>query len=93
VLTELCHVLSFVLLKLFFSILFSLENNPMIMDCVENIIKKYIVSIFTIWFFLNNYTGIEKLQCFICCEVLSAESMKPHKLKHHFHSKYSNSVG
>ncbi|KAM5223135.1 zinc finger BED domain-containing protein 5-like isoform 2-T2 [Hipposideros larvatus] len=32
--------------------------------------------------------GIEKPQCVICCEVLSAESMKPNKLKRHFDSKH-----
>ncbi|KAM4696055.1 zinc finger BED domain-containing protein 5-like [Rhinophrynus dorsalis] len=32
--------------------------------------------------------GIEKPQCVICTEVLSAESMKPNKLKRHFDSKH-----
>lgn len=32
--------------------------------------------------------GIEKPQCVICCEVLSAESMKPNKLYHPFDSKH-----
>ncbi|XP_054573034.1 LOW QUALITY PROTEIN: zinc finger BED domain-containing protein 5-like, partial [Eptesicus fuscus] len=32
--------------------------------------------------------GIEKLKRVICCEVLSAESMKPNKLKCHFDSKH-----
>ena len=32
--------------------------------------------------------GIEKPQCVICNEVLSAESMKPNKLKRHFDSKH-----
>ncbi|XP_048351811.1 protein ZBED8-like [Sphaerodactylus townsendi] len=37
--------------------------------------------------------GIEKPQCVICCKVLSAESMKPNKLKRHFDSKHSNFAG
>ncbi|XP_034288737.2 protein FAM200B [Pantherophis guttatus] len=37
--------------------------------------------------------GIEKPQCIICCEVLSAESMKPNKLKRHFDSKHPSFAG
>ncbi|XP_014389407.1 PREDICTED: LOW QUALITY PROTEIN: protein ZBED8-like [Myotis brandtii] len=37
--------------------------------------------------------GIEKPQCVICCEVLSAESTKPNKLKRHFDSKHSSFAG
>ncbi|XP_066450060.1 SCAN domain-containing protein 3-like [Eleutherodactylus coqui] len=37
--------------------------------------------------------GIEKPQCVICCEVLSAESMKPNKLKRHFDSKHPTFAG
>ena len=32
--------------------------------------------------------GVEKPQCVICMEVLSAESMKPFQLKHHFETKH-----
>lgn len=39
VLTELCHVSPFVLLNYCY-ILFSLENYPMTMDCVEKNIKE-----------------------------------------------------
>src|SRR6218665_181945 len=34
--------------------------------------------------------GIEKLQCVICNDVLSAESMKPNKFKRHFDTKHQN---
>jgi len=34
--------------------------------------------------------GIEKPQCVICNDVLSAESMKPNKLKRHFDTKHQN---
>ena len=37
--------------------------------------------------------GIEKPQCVICNEVLSAESMKPNKLKRHFDSKHPSFAG
>ncbi|KAK1346651.1 hypothetical protein QTO34_000511 [Cnephaeus nilssonii] len=37
--------------------------------------------------------GIEKPQCVVCCEVLSAESMKPNKLKCHFDSKHPSFAG
>jgi hypothetical protein len=37
--------------------------------------------------------GIEIPQCVICNEVLSAESMKPNKLKRHFNSKHPNFAG
>ena len=37
--------------------------------------------------------GIEKRQCVICEETLSAESMKPNKLKRHFDTKHSNLSG
>ena len=33
--------------------------------------------------------GIEKPQCILCSVVLSAESMKPSKLKHHLETKHS----
>ena len=34
--------------------------------------------------------GIEKPQCVICNDVLSAESMKPNKCKRHFDTKHHN---
>ena len=34
--------------------------------------------------------GIEKPQCVICNDVLSAELMKPNKLKRHFDTKHQN---
>ena len=37
--------------------------------------------------------GIEKPQCVICEETLSAESMKPNKLKRHFDTKHPNLSG
>lgn len=37
--------------------------------------------------------GIERPQCVICGVVLSAESMKPNKLKRHFESKHSSFAG
>ena len=32
--------------------------------------------------------GIEKPQCVICNEIISAESMKPNKMKRHFDAKH-----
>ena len=37
--------------------------------------------------------GIEKPQCVLCMKVLSAESMKPSKLKRHLESKHSDCKG
>ena len=37
--------------------------------------------------------GIEKPQCVICNEIMSAESMKPNKIKRHFDAKYPNFAG
>jgi len=42
-------------------------------------------------FILN--AGIEKPQCVICSEILSAESMKPNKMKRHFDAKHPNFAG
>ncbi|KAK1339624.1 hypothetical protein QTO34_018178 [Cnephaeus nilssonii] len=59
-------------------------NHPMTMDRVEKNIKER-----NIYGFTSIITaGIEKPQCVICCEVLSAKSMKPNKLKCHFDSKH-----
>ena len=37
--------------------------------------------------------GIEKPQCVICNEIMSAESMKPNKMKRHFDAKHPNFAG
>ena len=37
--------------------------------------------------------GIEKPQCVICNEIMSAESMKPKKMKRHFDAKHPNFAG
>ena len=37
--------------------------------------------------------GIEKPQCVICNEIMSAESMKPNKMKRHFDAKHRNFAG
>ena len=37
--------------------------------------------------------GIEKPQCVICNEIMSAESMKPNEMKRHFDAKHSNFAG
>ena len=37
--------------------------------------------------------GIEMPQCVICNEIMSAESMKPNKMKHHFDAKHPNFAG
>ncbi|XP_070270292.1 LOW QUALITY PROTEIN: protein FAM200C [Myotis yumanensis] len=65
-------------------------NHPMTMDHVEKNVKKRKNSEdFLQYGFTSIITaGIEKLQCVICCEVLSAESMKLNKLKCHFDSKH-----
>ncbi|KAK1346913.1 hypothetical protein QTO34_000773 [Cnephaeus nilssonii] len=71
-------------------ILFSLANHPMTMDRVEKKVKKrkYSEDFLQYGFTSIITAGIEKRQCVICCEVLSAESMKPNKLKCHFDSKH-----
>ncbi|XP_053431246.1 protein ZBED8-like isoform X2 [Nycticebus coucang] len=65
-------------------------NHPMTMDRVEKNIKKrkYSEDFLQYGFTSIITAGIEKPQCVICCEVLSAESMKPNKLKRHFDSKH-----
>nr|KAF6360181.1 hypothetical protein mMyoMyo1_011133 [Myotis myotis] len=65
-------------------------NHPMTMDHVEKNVKKrkYSEDFLQYGFTSIITAGIEKPQCVICCEVLSAESMKLNKLKHHFDSKH-----
>lgn len=62
----------------------------MTMDCVEKNVKKrkYSEEFLQYGFTSIITAGIEKPQCVICCEVLSAESMKPNKLRCHFDSKH-----
>ena len=38
-------------------------------------------------------TGIEKPQCVICNEIMSAESMKPNKIKLHFNAEHPSFTG
>ena len=49
-------------------------------------------------FLKNGFTfiveaGIEKPQCVICNEIMSAEKMKPNKMKRHFDAKHPNFAG
>ncbi|XP_015677944.1 SCAN domain-containing protein 3-like [Protobothrops mucrosquamatus] len=76
-------------------ILFLLANHPMTMDRVEKNVKKrkYSEDFLQYGFTSIITAGIEKPQCVICCEVLSAESMKPNKLKRHFDSKHPSFAG
>ncbi|KAK1336735.1 LOW QUALITY PROTEIN: hypothetical protein QTO34_002770 [Cnephaeus nilssonii] len=66
------------------------SNHPMTMERVEKNVKKRKHSEdFLQYGFTSIITArIEKPQCVICCEVLSAESMKPNKRKRHFDSKH-----
>uniref|UniRef100_A0A8C5PY01 Uncharacterized protein n=1 Tax=Leptobrachium leishanense TaxID=445787 RepID=A0A8C5PY01_9ANUR len=61
------------------------EKNHKIRKYSEDFLQYGFTSIITV--------GIEKPQCVICCEVLSAESMKPNKLKRHFDSKHPSFAG
>ncbi|XP_015685817.1 protein ZBED8-like, partial [Protobothrops mucrosquamatus] len=76
-------------------ILFSLANHPMTMDRVEKNVKKrkYSEDFLQYGFTSIITAGIENPQCVICCEVLSAESMKPNILKCHFDSKHPSFAG
>ncbi|XP_075420983.1 B-cell CLL/lymphoma 7 protein family member B isoform X1 [Tenrec ecaudatus] len=70
-------------------------NHPMTMDRVEKNVKKrkYSEDFLQYGFTSIITAGIEKPQCVTCCEVLSAKSMKPDKLKHHFNSKHPSFAG
>ncbi|XP_040275585.1 protein ZBED8-like [Bufo bufo] len=72
-----------------------ITNHPMTMDRVEknHKIRKYSEDFLQYGFTSIITVGIEKPQCVICCEVLSAESMKPNKLKRHFDSKHPSFAG
>ncbi|XP_048344945.1 protein ZBED8-like isoform X2 [Sphaerodactylus townsendi] len=70
-------------------------NHPTAMDCAEkNVKKRKFREDFLQYGFTSVITvGIEKPQCVVCGEVLSAESMKPNKLKRHFDSKHPSFAG
>ncbi|XP_040289892.1 protein ZBED8-like [Bufo bufo] len=72
-----------------------ITNHPMTMDRVEKNpkIRKYSEDFLQYGFTSIITVGIEKPQCVICCEVLSAGSMKPNKLKRHFDSKHPSFAG
>ncbi|XP_039175589.1 SCAN domain-containing protein 3-like [Crotalus tigris] len=60
----------------------------------KNIRKRKYSEDFLQYGFTSIYTvGIKKLQCVLCSEVLSAESMNPNKLKRHFESKHPSYAG
>ncbi|XP_040191825.1 zinc finger BED domain-containing protein 5-like [Rana temporaria] len=67
----------------------------MIMDHREKNLKKrsYCDDFFKYGFTSIVAVGIEKPQCIICNKVLSAESMKPNKLKRHFDTKHPSFAG
>ncbi|XP_052611518.1 protein ZBED8-like isoform X1 [Peromyscus californicus insignis] len=71
------------------------EGHPPIMDRVEKKVKKrrYSEDFLQYGFTSKVTAGIEKPQCVICGDVLSAESMKPNKLKRHFDSKHLSFAG
>ncbi|XP_007648258.1 zinc finger BED domain-containing protein 5 [Cricetulus griseus] len=71
------------------------EGHPPRMDRVEKKVKKRRYSEdFLQYGFTSKITAeIEKPQCVICGDVLSAESMKPNKLKRHFDSKHLSFAG
>ncbi|XP_039213888.1 zinc finger BED domain-containing protein 5-like [Crotalus tigris] len=60
----------------------------------KNIRKRKYSEDFLQYGFTSIFTaGIKKPQCVICCNVLSAESMMPNKLKRHFESKHPSYAG
>ncbi|XP_036027915.1 protein ZBED8-like [Onychomys torridus] len=71
------------------------EGHPPLMDRVEKKVKKrrYSEDFLQYGFTSKLTAGIEKPQCVICGDVLSAESMKPNKLKRHFDSKHLSFAG
>ncbi|KAL1768625.1 zinc finger protein BED domain-containing protein 5-like [Sigmodon hispidus] len=77
------------------AVLFSLETQPPTMDCIEKKVKRrrYSEDFLQYGFTSKITAGIEKPQCVICGGVLSAESMKPNKLKRHFDSKHLSFAG
>ncbi|KAL6046540.1 hypothetical protein STEG23_018200 [Scotinomys teguina] len=71
------------------------EGHPPRMDRVAKKVKKrrYSEDFLQYGFTSKLTAGIEKPQCVICGDVLSAESMKPNKLKRHFDSKHLSFAG
>ncbi|XP_034277935.1 zinc finger BED domain-containing protein 5-like isoform X1 [Pantherophis guttatus] len=70
----------------------AVANQPMTMK--PKVKKRKYIEEFLQYGFTSIITaGIEKPQCVICCEVLSAESMKPNKMKRHFDSKHPSFAG
>lgn len=67
----------------------------MTLDRVEKNVKKrkYSEDFLQYGFTSIITAGIEKPQCVVCCEVLSAKCMKLNKLKCHFDSKYLSFAG
>ncbi|XP_075833987.1 protein FAM200C-like isoform X1 [Microtus pennsylvanicus] len=66
------------------------EGHPPRVDRVEKKVKnrRYSEEFLRYGFTSKTTAGVEKPQCVICGDVLSAESMKPNKLKRHFDSKH-----
>lgn len=58
------------------------------MDGIEKNVKGKQDFFFLQYLFILSMSGIERLQCVNYCEVLSAESMEPNKLKFHLDSKH-----
>ena len=55
--------------------------------------RKYSEEFFKYGFTFIVEAGIEKPQCVICNKIMSAESMKPNKMKRHFDAKHPNFAG
>ena len=55
--------------------------------------RKYSEEFFKYGFTFIVEAGVEKPQCVICNEIMSAESMKPNKMKRHFDAKHPNFAG
>ena len=55
--------------------------------------RKYSEEFFKYGFIFIVEAGIENPQCVICNEIMSAESMKPNKMKRHFDAKHPSFTG